>query len=338
MATVELSELNSKEEIAAYADQVVKEAEADRAGEHGKKSDAQIASETAGRPAQDKTPVETNSDSDDTAHEGETSAEVEDQGEDTGTEELSWLDDSLKAEATAFGIGESDLAEFSSREELERALRLFDKSALEAGRKALAEGDKGQTRNEKGQFAKTDEPEITEPPAKRDGQYEFKLNTDVIWDEATAKDLTTAISGLRDHYDSRLAAIEARFAEADAVAKERHFDTLVDSLGHSDLFGKTDKETTQEKQRREDLFVEVETYLRGREILGRPVELNEAVIDRVARSLFAAEISKKELKQRTRKISKQSNGRQGGGATRPQDPREDPRDEFDRLYRELDRN
>lgn len=340
MATVELSDLNTKEEIAAYADQVVKEVREERAGEKSeKKSDAQIVSETAGKPAHDKTPAEKDSGSD-TAPKGEDTAEVEDQGDETGNEDSSWLDEDLKAEATAFGISESELADFTSREELERALRLFDKSALEAGRKALAEsdgeGDKAPARNEKGQFAKKDEPKA-DPPAKRDGQYEFKTD---IYDE----DLESDLKGLRDHYDSRLAlleerllASEARFEEADAIAKERHFDSLVDSLGHADLFGKTDHETPQEKQRREDLFVEVETYLKGREVLGRPTELNEVVVNRIARSLFADELGKKELKQRTRKISKQSNGRQGGGATRPQDPREDPRDEFDRLYRELDR-
>ena len=137
--------------------------------------------------------------------------------------------------------------------------------------------------------------------------------------------------------EERLIAADTRFAEADAQAKERHFDNLVDSLGHADLFGKTDKETPKEKERRQDLFVEVETYLRGREVLGRPAELNDTVVNRIARSLFAEELGKKDLKKRTRKISKQSNGRQGGGATRPQDPREDPRDEADRLYRELDR-
>jgi hypothetical protein len=51
--------------------------------------------------------------------------------------------------------------------------------------------------------------------------------------------------------------------------------------------------------------------------------------------VFAEDLGKKDLKNRTRKISRQSNGRQGGGATRPQDPREDPRDEADRLYKEL---
>ena len=105
---------------------------------------------------------------------------------------------------------------------------------------------------------------------------------------------------------------------------------------HADLFGKTDKETTKEKDRRDDLFVEVETYLLGRKALGRPAELTEELMKRISRSIFSEEIGKKELKNRTRKISRQSNGRQGGGATRPQDPRDDPRDAADRLYKEMD--
>ena len=142
---------------------------------------------------------------------------------------------------------------------------------------------------------------------------------------------------MRDHYESRLAFLESKVSDSDTVAKERHFDNLVDKLGHEDLFGKTDAESGDEKRRREDLFVEAETYLRGREALGRPVELTQSLLDRISRMLFADQLNKKALKQRTRKISKQSNGRQGGGATRPQDPREDPRDEFDRKFRELDR-
>ena len=337
MSTAEINETSTKEEVAAYTEQVVKEVEAERKGDAPEKpelkGDAQIASEHAGKPTHDETPAENNSGSDDTA-------EVEDQGEDTGDEPESqdWLNDDLKAEATAFGIEESELADFASREELERALRLFDKSALAAGRKALAEpeGDSAQARDEKGKFAKKEEPKA-DPPAQLEGQYEFKTD---IYDE----DLEEDLKGLRDHYDSRLAAMEeqlhaseARFAAEETHAKQRHFDNLVDSLGHADLFGKTDKETAKEQERRQDLFVEVETYLRGREALGRPAELNETVVNRIARSLFADELGKKELKNRTRKISKQSSGRQGGGATRPQDPREDPRDEADRLYRELER-
>lgn len=331
------------DDIKAYAEAVVTEVAQERKGDE--KSDAQITSEQAGlQQPSDKTPKtpavkKSGSLSAVDGEEGTEAAEVDDQGDEGESEVPEWLTDEVKAEAAAFGIDESEIADFASREELDRALRLFDKSALEAGRKALAEteskGDEGTTRNEKGQFVKKEAPKADSPPPKVEGRYEFKAD---IYDE----DLEGDLKGFRDHTESRLAevverlqAYEQRLAEADAVAEERHFDSLVDSLGHADLFGTTDKETAQEKQRREDLFVEVKTYMKGRDALGRPAELNAAIINRIARSLFTEELSKKELKQRTRKISKQSNARQGGGATRPQDPREAPRDEADRLYREL---
>ncbi|HUW30020.1 MAG TPA: hypothetical protein VM223_00250, partial [Planctomycetota bacterium] len=337
-----------KEEITAYAEQVVKEVEEERAGEQ--KSDAQIASEHAGKPANNETPAENDSGSE-LAPEGEDTAEVEDQGDEPSEGQAhDWLDDDLKAEIAAYGIDEKELADFTSRDELERALRFFDRSALEVGRKALAEGDKSNdtksARDEKGRFAKAEESEAESKPASepKEGQYEIKLSKRELYDDDLAEDLIEEFTAIRDHYDSRLetlearlAAADARFSEADAIAEERHFDNLVDSLGHADLFGKTDKETAKEKERREDLFVEVKTYLRGREGFGRPAEMNETIVRRIARSLFVDEIGKKELKQHTRKISGQSNGRQGGGTTRPQDPREDPREEFDRLYREMER-
>ena len=321
----EITEQSTTEEVTAYAEQVAKEVESERAGET--KGDAQIASEHAGQPSVDKTsPAEPNSGSD--------TAEDTSQGEDSGKEEASWLDDDLKAEAAAYGINESELADFASREEFERALRLFDKSALEAGRKAMAasegEGDKDPDRNEKGQYAKKEEP--AEEPPKTDGRYEVTLDTDIYDDEIVAE-----FNRMRDHYDSRVAVLESRFAEADALAEEQRFDGFVDSLAHADLFGKTGSESPDELQRRQDLLVAVKAQQIGLEQLGRPTDLNESLVNRVARMVFAEELGKKELKQRTRKISRQSNGRQGGGATRPQDPREDPRDQFDRLYRELER-
>ena len=323
---LEITEQSSKEDVAAYAEAVVKEVETERAGET--KGDAQIASEHANtkQPSDKTSPTENNASSDDTA-------EDTSQGEDSGDKGASWLDDDLKAEAAAYGIDESEIADFASREEFERALRIFDKSALEAGRKALAaegEGDKGPDRNEKGQYAKKEEPD-PEPP-QRDGRYEVSLDTDV-YDDGIVEEFTK----MRDHYESRVAALESRFAETDAAVEEQRFDGFVDSLSHADLFGKTGSESPEELQRRQDLLVAVKAQQIGLEQLGRPTELNESLVTRVARMVFAEELGKKDLKQRTRKISRQSNGRQGGGATRPQDPREDPRDTFDRMYRELER-
>jgi len=344
MAVAEITDITeetSTEEITAYAEQVAKEAKSDRAGEE--KSDAQITSEQAGTPQPDNKdkPAETDS--------GSETAEVDtDDGEDTGNDSESpeWLTDELKAEAAAHGIDESEIADFANREEVDRALRLFDKSALEAGRKALAdsESDSDEGRNKKGQFEKKETPKAddddqpAETSTEVESQYEVKLDPD-LYDEEIVDELT----GMRDHYESRMQALESRLVasegrstEAEEFSKERHFDSLVDSLGHADLFGKTDKETDKEMGHRDDLFVEVETYLRGREALGRPTELTEELLTRISRSLFSEAIGKKELKNRTRKISRQSNGRQGGGATRPQDPRDDPRDAADRLYKEMD--
>lgn len=320
MALDAITEQSTAEEVKGYAEQVAQEVEAERAGEKG---DARITSEHADnehKPARAK----------DTLAEDSSGEEAAEKGEKAGEE--SWLDEDLKAEAAAIGFDESDLADFASREELERALRLFDKKALEAGRKAMAEEDKGPARNEKGRFEKKAEPKVEPKPEEaKDGRFEISSKFKEVYDE----DIVSELTRLRDHYETRLDALESRFAESDARAEEKHFDSLVDALGHADLFGKTDAEDTKQLQRRQDLHVAVKAQLIGLAQLGRPTELTESLVNRVARMVFAEDLGKKDLKNRTRKISRQSNARQGGGATRPQDPREDPRDEADRLYREL---
>jgi len=320
MALEEITEQSTSEEVKAYAEQVVNDVQADRAGQ---KDDAQITNAHADNEHKE-IPAETKS--------GSKTAESKDEGEGSGEgkSEAEWLSEDLKAEAAAIGLEESELADFASREELERALRLFDKKALEAGRKALAEEDSG--RNEKGQFVKKAEPKADKPEEAKDGRFEISPKFKEVYDE----DIVGELTRLRDHYESRLDALESRFAESDARAEEKHFDSLVDSLGHTDLFGKTDSEDAKQLQRRKDLMVAVKAQLIGLAQLGRPTELNESLVSRVARMVFAEDLGKKDIKNRTRKISRQSNGRQGGGATRPQDPREDPRDEFDRLYKELE--
>ena len=316
MSTAELNETSTSEEVQAYADQIAKEVETERAGEE--KGDARITSEHADNEHKE-TPAEESSGRDDTADKGEEAEESK--GQD-------WLSDDLKAEVAAYGIEESEIADFASREELERALRFFDRSAMEAGRKAMAEGEEDQSRDEKGQFLKAEEKES--PKADQSGRYEIALDKDV-YDDGLVEEFTR----MRDHYESRLDALESRFHESDAKVEEQHFDSLVDSLGHADLFGKSGKETAKELQRRQDLYVAVKAQRIGLEQLGRPTDLNESLVNRVASMVFAEDLGKKDLKNRTRRISKQSSGRQGGGATRASDPREDPGDEFDRLYKEL---
>ncbi len=318
MAVAELTEATTPEQLQSIVDEI----HADRAGEQEPakepKSDAEIVSDHANNETTD-------------APKGDDTAEPQGKGE--TPEDRAWLDDDLKGEAAAYGISEEELAEFSSREEVDRAFRLFDKSALEAGRKAMADGESKETgRDDKGRFTKT-ETKADAAPEKNSG-YEPKLDKGV-YDDAIVEEFTR----LRDHYESKFAAFEAsvesRLSAIDARAEEQHFDGLVDSLGHSDLFGKSDKEDAKQLQRRKDLHVAVKAQMLGLAQLGRPTEMSESLINRVARMVFAEELCRKDLKSRTSRISKQSNGRQGGGATRPNDVPESPRDAAARMYREL---
>lgn len=311
----------TSEEIAAYAEQVAKEIESDRQGDN--KSDAEITNSQADldQTENNKTSVEENSDDETTK-----------EGEESGNKSVStkWITEKVKAEAAAYGLSESDLADFSSREELDKALRLFDKTALESGRKALASSENGTDRNEKGQFVKKEEkPDDSKEPPKN-GRYEVSLSPDV-YDE----NLISEFNRMRDHYESRLEVLESHFAESSAKAEEQKFDSFVDSLGHPDLFGTTGKESVKELERRKDLMVNVRAHLIGLQLLGRPTEMSKELINRVVNMTFAEEIGKKLLKQKTAKVAKQSDGRLGGSPTKPLPPSDNPRDHFDRMYKQL---
>lgn len=321
---VELNENMTTEEIVAYADTIAKEVAAERQGE--RKSDAAIVADTA---SVNKTSAENNS--------GSKAVPEEDQDEGSGESQSSpkWVDDKVKAEVAAYGIDEFDLSDFASREELDKALKLLDKKAFEAGRKAIADEDAGQTRNEKGQFAKKEESwdEEQEPPEKSGDRYEVSLSKEIYDDE-----IVDEFTRLRDHYESRLRRLESRFADANARAEDQQFDTYVDSLDYSELFGKTGSESSKELERRKELHVAVRAQLIGLERLGRPAELTDQLVSRVANMVFADEMTKKRLKQHTQKISRQSQLRQGGSPTKPLPPGEDPREQFDRLYNEMQRS
>jgi len=304
--TLELTSDTTHEQIEAYVSQVVKDVETDREGEKG---DAQLIAEERDKPVTD-TSAETDSRSEDTAEKGEDTDQARE-----------WLDDDLRAEVAGYGIDEKELADFTSREEVDRALRFFDRSALEAGRKALAPEEKTEPpRDEKGRFS------------KEAGRYEISGTFKDVFHE----DLVGELERMRDHYESRLGLLESRFAEADATVKQQQFDAAVDAIGHADLFGKTGSENPKELKRRQDLFQDCEALLHGIESQGREAGSYESLVLRVARMVFAEELGKKDLKARTRKMQVQSNKRMGGSATKAHESGEPLRDEMRRLYKELE--
>lgn len=172
---VELTADLDHESIVQVVDQII----SDRQGTEDK-SDARRLAEDRDEPVGDMT-AEADSGSKDTV-------------DDEKTGEQDWLDADLKAEVAAYGIGEEELAEFTSREELERALRFFDRSALEAGRKALAEGET-RGRDEHGRFQKKESESEAESDERPSGGYEITLDRDIY-----NEDLVDELTHMRDHY------------------------------------------------------------------------------------------------------------------------------------------
>lgn len=294
---IDITSESTHEEIQTAVDSIIED----------RKGDGAMIAEERDKPVGDLSAEDNASEEPDTA----------DKGEDTGKE--SWLDDDLKAEIAAYGISEDELADFTSREELERAMRLFDKTALEAGRKAQPK------RDETGKFQKEED---AEPVSS---SYEIKLDRD-LYDE----DLVNELTSMRDHYETRVAALERRQAENDAKAESQLFDGIVDGLGHADLFGTSGKESPKQLERRQSLYEASRAQVIGMKVMGRDVQLDQSLVQRVARMAFAEDFKTKDLKAATRKITKQSNGRMGGGATRPSDPAESVRDQMRQLYKELE--
>jgi len=333
MATAELKDDATHEEIQEFVDQAVKDIEEDRKGEQvekkteGKADAKQLAEEQDEQIMNDAAVKEHDSD-DDTADEGDETGDSEGQAQE-------WLDDDLKAEVAAYGIDEKDLAEFSSREELERAIRFFDRAAYEAGRKAQDESSESQAkdddrdRDKLGRFVKDKDDEAKEG---NEGRYEIGLDEDA---DVYGEDLVEELTRMHNHYDSRLVALESQLEAVHAEAEEAKFDAAVDAMGRKDLFGVTGKETSSQLKRRQELMPRVQGQANGLERVGVQLDYRKLVLQ-TAKGLFADEFFKKELKDRTRKLSKQSNSRMGGGSTKSAGPEESLEEWAERRYKELE--
>lgn len=314
----------TSEEIKSYAEQVVQDIKAERAGES--KSDAQIANEHAGTAQPGDKPAEETIAEDNS---GNTTAK--DEGETTGSapESPEWLTDDVKAEAAAYGIEEAELADFASREELDRVLRIFDKRAMDAGRKAL-EGE-AQARNEKGQFVKKEEAKAEQPKeVPRGGQFELSQEFQDTYDDT----IVATIKGMRDHYEARFAELEAQVTQANRAAEAQQFDSEIDKLDMPKIFGKAGDETAEELQRRQSVMAQAKVLQAGHTVFGLQVPM-ATLVKQAAQAMFPKDFEKQLLKQHTRKISKQSDRRMGGSPTKPTPPSEDPRAKADRLYAEI---
>ena len=259
---------------------------------------------------------------------GAEAAEGKPEGEDLTekVDDRAWLDDDLKAEVAAMGIGEEQLADFSSREELDKALKFLDFAAMSAGKKAGEEGGDAK-QAERAKFVKKEE----KPEGETSADYAAELDPEA-YDEGVIQEFNK----MRDYFNGRIKALEDDRDARLAAETESRFDTIVESLGHVDLFGKTGEESKSQLANRHKLYDAQVVYMAGLSALGREGRLDRSLVERVLRMEFADHLSKQERKALTQKITRQSAQRMGGGTTKPTEAQESIMDEMKRLYQELE--
>lgn len=234
-------------------------------------------------------------------------------------------DEDFRAMIAAYGMEEKEFADFSNREEAERALRLLDKRAHKEGL------EMAKARDEKGRFVKTEDGEPgSEKEPVSDG-YRPNLDTEVFH-----KDLVEEFRKLSDYYEDRFSKLESRFAEADARAQEEQCDQWIDSLGCPEIFGVTGEESEQELNSRRDVIAFSVAMKNSLAQMGKPVQLDQSLIARAARMAFPEEMAKKEWKAKTRKVLRGGVSRIGGESLRSVEPGESIEEWAKREYSRLE--
>jgi hypothetical protein len=334
MAT-ELADTATKEDIDKFVEEIMTRDQKTPPEEEAKEEKVDEAQD---KPSEDKPGDET------PAEQGSVGEDADEDEDEEESSDQEWLDDDLRSEVSALGISEQELAGFSNREELERAMRFLDLGALKAGKAGKETEEKTETetstdseetpRGKDGRFAPK------ESKAPKEETYAVKLSADEF-DEAVVNEF----KGLHSHVERELKSLKdelTRLVESErqraAEVLETQFDAIVDSLGHADLFGVTGKESEKQLENRQKLFDSSHVMLAGLERLGRQGRWDKGLISRALRVEFADHLSKQERKNLTRKLTKQSNLRQGGANGKPSDPEETLEEFASRRIKELERS
>lgn len=264
---------------------------------------------------------------------------VEGEGEGEAAVAADWLDGDTRDFATTMGLTDDDLSEFGSREELDRALRIIDRRAFEAGKAAqqppnepieqpvvqqpvkpamplTSAGDpladlsqfRLKTTNEGGEF----DPDAAEP-----------LNRFMEAASTTIKDLRTRVAQFEQQSRQE---VQWRQQEALVNLQSKALASL-HSLGNAELFGKVGEKPTAEQAANIEKAIDAHfTHARGLFSQGRQVAPTPAFLKAAVHLAFGDQLSKNKERQILDKLRKQS-GRRSGGAGAKHVPSKPPDDE-----------
>lgn len=304
--SIDIADDASHEDIESAVEQLIEQ----RSQAPDDTSDAQAIAE--GGDQATTQPEDSADDGDDSAADGGDAGSSESQAE--------WLDDEVKADAAAYGIDEKQLAQFQSREELDRTLNILDARSRAADQQAQDEG-----------ASEEDDEEGQSSGADPDGPYTVGLSEE--YDDG----IRGEFKRLADYMEAQLSRLNSQVTDSDAIGRQQQFDKAIDAMKAADIFGTTGKESKAEIERRQEVFTEVEAVMEGRKAQGREIGSFNSLVNRIARGVYADLFDKKTIKKRTRQLSSQANSRQGGGTPSPNDAPETPKQAAIRMYAEYER-
>lgn len=278
------------------------------AGKPGQAAAGEVTTETEDETtdAGDETPA-----GDDSAASGADAAGGEDQGDDSETTD--WLDQETHDLATAMGLTDEDLSDFGSREELDRALRIIDRKAFEAGKKPLIPAAQPEKPAAAPQAAK-------KPVTIFDDLSQFKVDENVF-DPDAVKPINTfveaAAATIKD-LQTRLARFEQQSASAQVENLRSKALESLHSLGHVELFGKPGERPTEAQLANIHKAIDAHfVHAKGLLAAGKKPEPTPAFLKAAVYLAFGDEITKQQQQRLTDKLRKQSARRTGGSSAKP---------------------
>ena len=297
------------EEREADVDALVKEAREPESDTEPEPDTADAANESPD--AGDETPAD-----DDAVEEGEAhdSDEPSDEGKVEDEPEAKWLDGDVRSLAATMGLTDEDLQDFSSREELDRVLKILDRNVIATGKAALGE-EQAPALAPAPALAKAPAPE---PAPETDGVLgdlsKFKLGEE--FDADVAKPVNDFVEAVAEQIRGVTEGLAGLLQQQEQVAADNVYRLAVESLhalGHKDLFGESGKPPTQAQTA--NIEKAIDAHLVHAAVLfarDRPAPPTPEFLRAAVRMEFGDQIIKNEQRQHTEKLRKQSARRTGG--------------------------
>jgi hypothetical protein len=233
------------------------------------------------------------------------------------------LAEDMRELVNSLGLTDDQIREFSGPEEIERHANLLDKQLMRLGETkrpgesqeaALEAQEPAQKQLEKVERAVKQE---------RDEQGRF-VSAEKYIPLVTADDFDEGLAGefqrIAEHFNERVAKLESLLQQNEERSRRsevQQHDTLIDTLGHEDLFGTVEKpRSTEQQENRVKLLRALKILRNGMESVGQSVSVTPTLLKRALNQEFADQLSTKQRQSLTKKIQDQSKRKLGGGRGR----------------------